>query len=395
MKVRYSLVFDRKKKIPTKGVGLVQIQAYLNGGRRYFTTKLYLKQNEWDAKRGTARDAYLGKSLRELIAEYENFEVQHRALYQKFDLADFDKKKTSKGEIKRLTFTEFFKQQLAKETQLELNTLTTQKNTFKVLCKFQPTIEFEELNYELLQNFENYLRVVKNHKINTIEKYHRHLRKYINLAIKKELLSANKNPYKNYKLVKEETDTLFLSIEEQRRIELLEFDDEEKDIETARDMFLFSCYTGLRFSDTYGLKSEDFQHEKEGLILKFKAQKTNKIGYRPLYLLFDGKPQTLIEKYLIANPKTLVFKGFYNPRVNKLLKIIAERAKVNRGLYFKASRDTFGTTLYLLSGDQKLVQTQLQHSKPEQTNKYVRTIEQIQNERLKKAFPKGEETSND
>lgn len=395
MKVRYSLVFDQKKLLLRKGVGLVQIQAYLDGGRRYFTTKLYLTQIEWDKKQNTAKDPYTAKSLRELIAKFENFEVQYRALNQHFSLADFDKLITPKGEVKKITFTEFFRQQLGKESHLEHSTLTTQTNTFKTLCVFQRVIEFDELNYELLQNFENYLRVVKNHKVNTIEKYHRHLRKYINLAIKKELLATDKNPYNNYKLVTEETDTLYLTIEEQRRVELLEFADDEKEIETARDMFLFSCYTGLRFSDTYGLTSNDFQHTKEGIVLKFKAQKTRKIGYQPLYLLFNGKPQLIANKYLSEDLKKLIFKGFYNPRVNRLLKTIAERAKVNRGLYFKASRDTFGTTLYLLSGDQKLVQTQLQHSKAEQTDKYVRTAEQIQNERLKKTFNKGSSNEND
>lgn len=395
MKVKYRLVFDRKKLLITKGVGLVQIQAYLDGDRKYFSTKLYLKENEWDRKRTTAKDPYVAKSLRELIAKFENFEVQHRALNRKFSLADFDQLTCPKIDKKKITFTEFFRQQLTKETQLEHSTLTTQKNTFNVLCKFQQVVELTDLNYEFLQDFENYLRAERNLAVNTIDKYHRHLRKYINLAIKKELLTDDKNPYKNYKLVTEETEAIFLTIEETQRIELLTFADDEKEMETVRDMFLFSCYTGLRFSDVYSLNGDDFQQTKEELVLKFKSQKTKKTGYQPLHILFDGKPQAIAQKYFKPKTKDLLFKGLYNPKVNRVLKIIAERAKVNRGLYFKASRDTFGTTLYLISGDQKLVQTQLQHSKAEQTNKYVRTVEQIQNERLKKAFNKWSETTND
>jgi integrase len=386
MKVRYSLVFDRKKVIQSKGIGLVQIQAYLNGNRRYFTTKLYLKHNEWDVKRNTTKDPYLGKSLREMITKFENFEVEYRALNQNFALADFDLLFDRKVEKTRITFTEFYQQQLEKEKHLAHGTLMNQKNTLHVLSEFQSSVSFEDLNYETIQNFENYLRVVKKHKVNTIEKYHRNVRKYINLAIKKELLAADKNPYKNYKLVTEETDTLFLSIEEQKRVEFLEFEEHEKDLEVARDMFLFSCYTGLRFSDAYSLIGADFQETTNGLVLKFKSQKTNKIGYQPLFVLFNGKPQIIAQKYIRRNLKEALFKGFYNSRVNKLLKIIAQKAKVNRGLYFKASRDTFGTTLYMLSGDQKLVQNQLQHSKREQTDKYVHISDQIQNESLKKAF---------
>jgi integrase len=386
MKVRYALVYDRKKQVQAKGVGLVQIQAYLQGNRKYITTKLYLPSNEWDIKRQTAKNAYLAKTLREKITALEDFEIQYRALHKHFTLKDFDGLKTSKPIAILPTFTEFFKEQLTKEGHLAFSTLTSQKNTFKTLCDFQPQIKFDELNYELLQNFENYLRTEKNHKINTIEKYHRHLRKYINLAINKDLLAIDKNPYKNYKLVTEETDAIFLTIEERKRIEVLEFNKMEKGLETVRNMFLFSCYTGLRFGDTYALKGSDFRRSKSGLTLKFKALKSHKIGYQPLFLLFDGKPQEIALKYITNNMDAQLFKGFNNGKVNRLLKIIAQRAKVIRGLYFKASRDTFGTTLYLLSGDQKLVQKQLQHSKREQTDKYVHISEQIENEGLKRVF---------
>ncbi|MDF7821171.1 Arm DNA-binding domain-containing protein [Runella sp. MFBS21] len=48
MKVKYQLVFDRKQEVSKKGRALVQIQAYLNGERRYFSTKIHLMAKEWD-----------------------------------------------------------------------------------------------------------------------------------------------------------------------------------------------------------------------------------------------------------------------------------------------------------------------------------------------------------
>ena len=81
MKARYSLVFDRKNEILKKGKGLVQIQVYLDGGRRYFSTKLYLTTKEWDFKTNSTKEPYTGKLLRERIAELEKFEVEYRALH--------------------------------------------------------------------------------------------------------------------------------------------------------------------------------------------------------------------------------------------------------------------------------------------------------------------------
>ena len=398
MKARFTLVFDRKKVAATKGKGLIQIQAYLNGSRRYFSTQHYISPNNWDFKKnclkgGTHRD-YTEKQFRDRIAELEKFEVEHRALHQKFRLSDFDlflnpPKVEVVPEPIRISFTEFFRNQLSKETQLKKVTLTNQANCLAKLIEFKEVIEFKDLSYALLQDFEIFLKNVKNLKVNTIEKYHRQFRKYINSAIRQELFPINKNPYKGYKLVTEETDTLFLLPEERERVEALIFDKSIKDyvrLEMARDMFLFGCYTGLRFSDCYDLRPPKFSETKQGLILKFRAIKTDKLGSRPLYLLFDGKPQAIARKYMPNDDKRRLFHGMNNSKVNERLKIIAEMAKVHRGLYFKASRDTFGTTLYMLSGDDKLVQSQLQHSKREQTDKYVHLVEQIENEGLQKIF---------
>ena len=67
MKAKYTLVFDRKKEILKKGKGLVQIQVYLDGGRRFFSTKHYLTAKEWDIKNNSTKDPYAGKQLRERI----------------------------------------------------------------------------------------------------------------------------------------------------------------------------------------------------------------------------------------------------------------------------------------------------------------------------------------
>lgn len=403
MKVSYSLIFDRKDEVVKKNLekGLIQIQAYLNGARRYFSTKVYATPKEWDKKKLNVKDPYLAKILKDRMAAFEQFEVEFRALHKNFRLSDFDIF-THPEKVKPvqpiITFTDFYKQQLEKEILLKKVTHTNQANTFKKLQEFKSIISFEDLSYNFIQDFEIFLKHTKKLRINTIEKYHRHLRKYINLAIKQDLFSENKNPYKHFKLKVEETDTLFLLPEETARIEQLSFPQEIKNyqfLEKARDMFLLSCYTGLRFSDCYALMSDNFSESNEGLILKFRAKKTEKIAIRPLYLLFDGKPEEIARKYMPTEANKKLFKGMSNPKVNRLLKVIAEMAKVHRGLYFKASRDTFGTTLYMLSGDAKLVQKQLQHSKGQQTDKYVHFVEQIQNEGLQKIFKPSNKSTDD
>ena len=49
-KVIYNLVFNRKKQLNSEGKALVQVEAYLNKQKKYFSTKVYVKPFQWDAK---------------------------------------------------------------------------------------------------------------------------------------------------------------------------------------------------------------------------------------------------------------------------------------------------------------------------------------------------------
>ncbi|WP_249172783.1 Arm DNA-binding domain-containing protein, partial [Bacteroides pyogenes] len=50
-KISYKLVFNRKKKFNDQGRALVQVEAYLNKKKMYFSTRIYLKPEQWDTKR--------------------------------------------------------------------------------------------------------------------------------------------------------------------------------------------------------------------------------------------------------------------------------------------------------------------------------------------------------
>lgn len=50
-KVIYNLVFNRKKRLNAEGKALIQVEAYLNRQKKYFSTKIYVKPTQWDSKR--------------------------------------------------------------------------------------------------------------------------------------------------------------------------------------------------------------------------------------------------------------------------------------------------------------------------------------------------------
>lgn len=54
-KVIYNLVFNRKKRLNAEGKALIQVEAYLNRQKKYFSTKIYVKPTQWDSKRKAVR----------------------------------------------------------------------------------------------------------------------------------------------------------------------------------------------------------------------------------------------------------------------------------------------------------------------------------------------------
>lgn len=79
-KVIYNLVFNRKKQLNSEGKALVQVEAYLNKQKKYFSTKVYVKPFQWDAKRKAVKNHpnmdSLNQYLANFIAELEQLELE-------------------------------------------------------------------------------------------------------------------------------------------------------------------------------------------------------------------------------------------------------------------------------------------------------------------------------
>lgn len=69
-KIIYSLVYNRKKSLNKKGMALVQVEAYLNRKKKYFSTKVYLRPDQWDAKKLLVKNHPNADALNRLIYEF-------------------------------------------------------------------------------------------------------------------------------------------------------------------------------------------------------------------------------------------------------------------------------------------------------------------------------------
>lgn len=364
-KVIYNLVFNRKKQLNSEGKALIQVEAYLNKQKKYFSTKVYVKPFQWDAKRKAVKNhpnmESLNQYLTNFIAELEQVELEVAHSGKEFSLSDL-KEKPDAGQT---SFSLFMKNEIT-QSNLKQSTLKNHFSTLQVLSSFQADVSFNDLSFNFLCDFEHYMLVNKYHR-NTIAKHMKHLKRYINLAINKDLFDLHRYPFRKYKIKYMESKRTHLTPEELEQLESLNLKG-RRTLQRTLDMFLFSCYTGLRFSDIVSITKDNFLFIEDKVWLIYSSVKTDVHVRLPLFLLFDGKSLPIYERYK-NNPWTLFdMPVSSNSNVNKQLRRICKMANVDKKVSFHTARHTNATLLLYNGANITTVQKLLGH-------KNVRTTE--------------------
>jgi integrase len=384
--VGYKVIYDRKKQANKKGKAVVQIEAYQNGNRKYFSTGVYLAPDQWNVKKNEPKDPYHASQIRKVIAYYENFERETRHSQQdgKFSLIDFDKLKIRKVELApplaKQTFNQFFATQIkARDKELKWNTYRQQMACLNLVNEFNPKITFEDLKYKVLDDLHQFM-VNKGHCNSTSNKRHKILRAYMSKAIKLEMLS--KNPYDNFKIPTPVVNKTALIGSELKALEGIKFLSPNGRPERVRDMFLFATYTGLRWGDVSAVTRQNLIKTDDGIVLNIKAAKTEKVFQLPLWIMFEGKAQDLALKYWPITESAKLFPNMNNAYANRALKKLATSANIKKHLHFHVSRHTTGTILAQTAGV-LTAKDVLQHSKLDTTMGYLHLSNAERNKSLK------------
>ncbi len=239
-------------------------------------------------------------------------------------------------------------------------------------------IYLSSLSFQFITEFEFYLRTCKpldksNPPTNNgIMKHLERLRKMVTLACKMEWIT--KDPFARYKLKFKKREMLFLSTQELFKIEHTDLNKEI--LNRVRDIFIFSCYTGLSYIDLVNLNSTNICIGIDGEYwIKTNRQKTETQVNVPLL----PKAYEVIQKYRSdTNPtyKQKLLPLISNQKVNSHLKEITAICGIEKDLTFHAARHTFATTVTLTNGvPVETVSKMLGHSKLSTTQIYVHVLQ--------------------
>ena len=233
-------------------------------------------------------------------------------------------------------------------------------------------IDIEKIDHAFITEYEFYLRTERKCANNTAVKYIKNFHKIINICLANGWL--NKDPFANYKSKVKEVIREFLTEQEIQSLMEKEFVSER--LELVRDIFVFSCFSGLAYIDVKQLSKDNIVLGIDGdKWINKNRQKTDTNSKIPLL----PTAQYILDKY--ANHPVCVNEDkllpiFSNQKMNAYLKEIATVCGINKELTFHIARHTFATTVTLSNGVPiETVSKMLGHTNLKTTQHYAKILD--------------------
>jgi len=381
------LFYLRKSKAKGKSEAPIYIRITLNGNRVDLATHQFALAEKWDAKHGYVKGPK--EETRIINTALENQRSKVLKVYNQLEAAG----KPITAELIRNTITgktknrrglvEVFRM-FNKQLEARIGhgyapgTLVKYQVTCKKVADFiqyqynRSDLFLDELDFQFITNFEVYLKAEVKNMHNTVSKSISFLKRIIRYSMQNGWL--DKDPFLSFRCPYKDPDRDFLSQPELDNLQ-------EKSLfvnrlAIVRDMYVFSCYTGLPFSDIEKLTPDDITTGIDGE--KWIIYNRVKTGNRaPIPLL--PVPLNIIDKYKdypVNVNKGRLLPVYSNQKINGYLKEVASICGINKNLTFHTARHTFATTVTLTNGVPiETVSKMLGHTSIKTTQIYSKVVD--------------------
>jgi site-specific recombinase XerD len=380
------LIWANKAKETKDGLPLFA-RVTIDGRRAEISIKKKVPAGKWDAKSGlmTGSDEsaklvnnYIAQVKAELFKIYNQMQILEEHITAENIRLRFT---GVKEEIKSLLqVVDYHNSQMSRMVGVDVVKITLAKYLClrKKLVSFlkynykKSDIPLNELNHKFITNLEYFLKAHLKNGHNTAMKDIKNLKKIINMATQNSWLE--KNPFTGFKCTYKKVNREVLTIDEVLAIENKDFRIER--LRHVRDLFIFSCYTGLAYADVMRLTPKNISLGIDGEYwICTHRKKTDEQVRIPIL----PKAFAIIEKYRdhpsVVNSGSLL-PHFSNQKLNSYLKEIADVCGIEKNLTFHLARHTFATTITLTNGVPiETVSKLLGHSSIKITQIYAKVVE--------------------
>ena len=381
------LFYLKRAKVNVNGLVPIYHRITIDGQRLDRSTGKYINPVKWSQEscrlKGHSEEARLiNGHLDSFVNQIADLEVKLFRKDVRITLQNLKAELHGKQEAQRMLVAIFqdhnnkIKELVGKEyAQGTLERYTTSlKHTIEFMrWKYNISdIDITKIDYAFITDYEFWLRSVRNCANNTAVKYIKNFNKIIKICLANDWI--NKNPFANYKSKVNEVERVYLSEEEIQTI--IEKDFKIERLSLVRDIFLFSCFTGLAYVDVKNLTKSHISYGIDGEKWIFthrqKTESASKIPILPI-------TQMIIDKYsdnpqCINQEKLLPISS--NQKMNAYLKEIAAVCDIDKELTFHIARHTFATTVTLTNGVPiESVSKMLGHKNLRTTQHYAKVLD--------------------
>ena len=251
--------------------------------------------------------------------------------------------------------------------------------------EFSPGVAMDDIDIGWVKKYERwqYDRGVSD---STVWSRLKIIRALFNEAIKRDLLKPWQTPFRLYEIpeLRYRTDVLrFAEMEE-----LLAYRFEDQKLRKARDFFLLSCYSGLRYGDMIRLTSDHIRQVNDETWLSIKTSKTGKLVQVPLSIIFYGRAMQILSRYKSVEDLVGVFRN--NTTINRCIHDLFAICKIggSQRITVHTARRSCVTGLADFGVNIYTIQRVVGHARLTTTQKYIQLSTAAIEADLRKAFPR-------
>ena len=389
------LFYIKRAKVNNLGVCPIYTRVTVNAKRFEFSTNKSINPDKWSSEgskvKGTSEEARTINSHLDYLKN-QILQAEKKLIKKDISVSSENLKNELFGltETKRMLVPIFqdhnnkIKELVGKEYApgtLERYT-TSLKHTIEFMqWKYNISdIDITKIDHAFITDYEFWLRSVRNCANNTAVKYLKNFNKIIKLCLANDWL--DKNPFANYKSKVKEVERVYLTEDEIQNIINKDFKTER--LSLVRDIFLFSCFTGLAYIDVKNLTKSHISYGIDGEKWIFthrqKTESASKIPILPVTQMIIDK----YENHPQCHNEDKLLPILSNQKMNAYLKEIAAVCEIEKELTFHIARHTFATTVTLTNGVPiESVSKMLGHKNLRTTQHYAKVLDRKVSEDMK------------
>lgn len=360
MNIKRNIIFaleSRKKDgIPIVENVPIRMRVNFSSQRIEFTTGYRIDVSKWDADKQRVKNGCTNKlkqSAAEINASLLAYYTELQEIFKKFEVmevlptpaqiretfASLHKPVEKTKSVKRETVEDFytvfdeFVNDCGRQNDWTDSTYEKFAAVKNHLKNFREGLSFEFFDEKGLNDYVAYLRDVKEMRNTTIGKQLSFLKWFLRWGFKKGI--HQNNAYDNYKpkLKSTQKKIIFLTWEELTKLREFEIPATKPSLERVRDVFLFQCFTGLRYSDVFNLRRSDIKGDH----IEVTTVKTSD----SLIIELNNHSKAILDKYKdVAFEDDKVLPVITNQKMNDHLKELAELAGIDepiRQTYYRGN----------------------------------------------------------